>query len=50
MWEPITDERDRVRALEIAGRLASEAGTKAWTCELDNQYSEIYWQAGGKEP
>ena len=36
------EESDRLRALEVASRLASEAGTKAWTYELDNQYSEIY--------
>ena len=41
-WERVADEENRIRALEIAGRLASEAGTKAWTYELDNQYKVVH--------
>lgn len=49
LWQRVADEENRIQALEIAGRLAAEAGTKAWTYELDNQYSEIYWRPERKE-
>lgn len=40
-WGRIAFEKDRLAALQRARTLAREAGTKAWTYELDNQFIEI---------
>jgi hypothetical protein len=39
--ERVAFERNRLDALKCALSLAREAGTKAWTYELDNQFVEI---------
>jgi len=40
-WREIAKEPDRLKALSLASDLAAQAGTRAWTYELDNQFLEI---------
>jgi hypothetical protein len=40
-WEQVAVEKDRLAALQRARILARDAGTRAWTYELDNQFIEM---------